>query len=131
MANKWSDRPYAVGKGKPPEHTRFGNGQATNRGGRRKGSKNADTLLREALDQTITITENGKERKISKLQASIMQLANQAAMGELKAFVIVMQQLRELNAQADPAVVEPLKDEDRRILEEIAAQMAHRPGDGQ
>jgi hypothetical protein len=131
MANKWSDRPYAVGKGKPPEHTRFGNGQATNRGGRRKGSKNADTLLREALDKTIMITEDGKGRRITMLQAGIMQLVNQAATGDLKAIITMMQQVRAFNVQDDPAAVEPLKDDDRRILEEIAAQMASRQGDGQ
>ena len=129
MANKWADRPYAVGKGKPPEHSRFGKGQPTDRGGRRKGSKNADTLLSEALDQKVSITENGKERRITKLQASIMQVVNQAAKGDLRAFGIIIPLLRELNAKADPAATEPLKAEDRQFLESLIATMARDNGD--
>lgn len=45
MPSKHSDRPYEVGKGKPPVHTRFGPDRLGNRGGRPKGARNADTVV--------------------------------------------------------------------------------------
>ena len=131
MANRYADRPYAVGKGKPPVHTQFGKGQPTGRGGRRKGSRNADTILREALDASITVIENGKERQISKFMAGVLQIVNKAAQGDLKAFTVMMELKRDLDARVDPALTEPLRDADRKILEDLARRMASHGGDTQ
>ena len=54
-----SDREYAVGKGRPPQHTRFRKGQSGNPTGRRKGSLNMATLLERALNERVAVTENG------------------------------------------------------------------------
>ena len=124
MPSKYIDRPYAVGKGKPPVHTQFGKGQPANRGGRRKGSKNGDTILREALEQRITIVENGKERKISKYAASVMQVINRAAQGDLRAFAVVLELKRDLDARSDVAAGEPLSATDRQLLADLATQLS-------
>jgi hypothetical protein len=50
---------YEVGYGKPPRHTRFAKGQSGNPRGRPRGAKNFNTLLEEALDEPVTVTENG------------------------------------------------------------------------
>lgn len=39
-------REYAVGKRKPPQHSRFKKGQSGNPSGRRKGTKNLATLVK-------------------------------------------------------------------------------------
>ena len=57
---------YEVGYGKPPPHTRFAKGQSGNPRGRPCGAKNFTTLLEEALDEAVTVTENGGRRKVSK-----------------------------------------------------------------
>ena len=72
---------YEVGYGKPPLHTRFRKGQSGNPKGRAKGTKNFATIFMKAMRQSVTITENGKRRKISKLDAAVTQLANDAARG--------------------------------------------------
>jgi hypothetical protein len=64
---------YEVGYGKPPRHTRFAKGQSGNPRGRPCGAKNFTTLLEEALDEPVTVTENGGRRKVSKRQAIVTQ----------------------------------------------------------
>jgi hypothetical protein len=60
---------YEVGYGKPPCQTRFRKGQSGNPKGRTAGDKNLSTLLREALNEHVVVTENGRRRKITKRKA--------------------------------------------------------------
>jgi hypothetical protein len=85
MSSKYSDRPYAVGKGKPPVHTQFGKDRPGNRNGRPRGAANADSIIAKALAARVTVKEGGQERKISKKAALVTQLVNKAASGDLKA----------------------------------------------
>jgi hypothetical protein len=73
-----------VGYGQPPLATRFRKGQSGNPKGRPKGARNLKTLLREALNEKITVNENGKRRAITKMQAGVKQLANKVASGDVK-----------------------------------------------
>ncbi len=41
--------------------------------------------MRAALNETVTVTENGRTKRITKLEAAIKQLVNKAASGEARA----------------------------------------------
>lgn len=84
---------YDVGYRKPPKHTRFKKGQSGNPRGRPRGSKNHATLLNEALDEKVTVTEHGQRRQITKRQAMYKQLANRAAQGEYRFTQTVLRQI--------------------------------------
>jgi len=56
---------YEVGYKKPPKETRFKKGQSGNPRGRPSATENLRMLLGKVLDETITLTENGRHRKIS------------------------------------------------------------------
>ena len=76
-------RDYEVGYSKPPRHTRFTKGQSGNPRGRAPGAKNLKTLLIDALNELVVVTENGGRRTISKGQAIIKQLVQPIGQGRL------------------------------------------------
>jgi hypothetical protein len=79
------DDAYSVGFRKPPKHTRFAKGTSGNPNGRPKGSQNPATILDKACRERIRIITNGKTRYVSKFEATMLQLNNKAASGDLKA----------------------------------------------
>jgi hypothetical protein len=100
---------YPVGYGKPPIDTRFKKGQSGNPAGRRKGSKNLSTVLREIFQERVFITENGKRKKVSKLELLIKKLYQIGVNGDLRAIsqLATLAMNLEQNAEqgADPAGV--------------------------
>src|SRR5215471_18144920 len=96
------ERDYEVGYGKPPRHTRFVKGQSGNPRGRPPGAKNFSTLLDEALDELVPITDHGERRKLSKRQAIITQLVNQSAIANLRAIKILFDFVRDIERQTEP-----------------------------
>ena len=81
---------YEIGYGKPPRTTRFRKGQSGNPKGRRRGSRNASTLLDEALKERVIVSENGHRKKITKLEAILTQLVNRAAGGDHRATQLLL-----------------------------------------
>ena len=58
-----------VGYGSPPKHTQFKKGASGNPKGRPKGSVNLDSLFLKTFNQKVTITVNGKAKKVPAVQA--------------------------------------------------------------
>lgn len=114
---------YEVGYKKPPAHTRFQKGHSGNPSGRPKGSKNLATALEEELNRRITITEGGRTRTITKLEAAAKQLANQAAKGEPKALQMLMN-LKTLSAGGP--LEEPPSPFSREADQEVLAALMKR-----
>jgi len=94
-----------VSRGNPPLHTRFKPGQSGHPEGRPKGSKNLSTLIMEAARDHVTATVGGKTRKISKIQATTMQLATKAASGDHAAMGKFLDWIDEIETRA--AAVKP------------------------
>lgn len=113
--------PYAVGYGKPPEATRFRPGQSGNPKGRPKGSRNFATVIQEELAARITVTENGRRRKITKRQAIAKQLVNKAAAGDPKAIPVLLNETRAHESQpfAAPAADALPAPEDEMVMASI------------
>jgi len=94
-----------VGRGNPPKHTQFRKGISGNPKGRPKGSKNLSTLMMEAARDQVSATIGGKTRKISKIQATTMQLATKAAGGDHAAMGRFLDWIDEIETRA--AAVKP------------------------
>ena len=97
---------YKVGYKKPPLHTRFRKGQSGNPRGRPRGSKNLSTLLTDALNEPVVVTEDGRRRKISKRELGIRQLVNKFAMAEAQATKILLGLIQERDRLAAEASAE-------------------------
>jgi len=92
---------YEVGYGKPPMHTRFQKGQSGNPKGRKKGSKNLNTLVLELLDERIAVNTPEGRRHVSRVEVLLRKLMELASKGNARA---IDQMLRHYaNAQASPA----------------------------
>jgi Family of unknown function (DUF5681) len=116
MTNKRKKKTGAIAR---PKDTRFRAGISGNPKGRPKGSKNIKTLILEAARKSVSITIDGKRRKISAAQATILQLALRAARGDQKATVEFLDRVDQIEteaAAAKPAQIS-LGDADVEVLQ--------------
>jgi hypothetical protein len=74
-----------VGYGKPPSRTKFVKGQSGNPKGRPKATQNFATILSRMGRERVKVIENGRTRYITKFEATMLQLVNKAASGDLHA----------------------------------------------
>ena len=116
---------YEVGYGKAPRHTRFAKGQSGNPRGRPSGAKNFTTLLSEALNEPVIVTENGGRRKVSKRQAIVTQLVNRSATADFRAIKILLDIVRDMERQTEPTPdTSDFSEADEKVLEQIKARFS-------
>lgn len=72
---------FLVGKGRPPESSKFRAGDNRKRGRRTKGTRNLASDLREELEAILTVTVGGKPRRVTRQRAVVMRLADNAGKG--------------------------------------------------
>src|SRR5438105_8833365 len=122
MANKG---PFEVGFGKPPRCTRFKPGQSGNPNGRPRGAKNFAVAIEQELVTRVTVTENGRRRRISKREVIAKHLVNKAASGDLKAIPLLLNEARALQGNLADAGPDQVLDtpEDRKVLDGIIARI--------
>jgi hypothetical protein len=75
----------------------------------------------DAARDQVTVTIDGKKRKISKKQSAAMQLANAGAMGNPKLLLKFLDLIAEIEARAEAARPSeyPLSDVDIKVIREI------------
>jgi hypothetical protein len=119
---------YTVGHGKPPVATRFVKGQSGNPSGRPRGKRNLATTLLAVLNELVPIIENGKRRRITKLEATFKQIVNRAASGDVAATRVLLQlfpSLEQVLAEPDDAGSDPAAD--RAVLANLITRLGLEP----
>lgn len=76
---------YEVGYGKPPKSGQFQKGRSANPKGRPKASRNARTIIRDAIFQSREVTIDGKKVRMSQFEIGIQQLMQKFMKGDAKA----------------------------------------------
>ena len=114
-----------VGPGRPPRHTRFKPGQSGNPKGRPKGSKNFATILQQQLTKKVTITVDGKPRRVTVQEVIARRLATDSMKGTTKAMELLIRLTstksdEDAGKDAVSETVLPDKDALRRIHKRIA-----------
>ena len=117
-----------VGYGKPPRAHHFKPGQSGNKTGRPKGAKNEETILRELLQHKVRITENGKVRKITFLEAALRRVAEDCLRGNIKSVGFLLNRYQTTTSgdagQAD------ISQDDKAVLEAFLREFKPEKDDG-
>jgi hypothetical protein len=104
-----------VGYGKPPRAHQFKPGQSGNPKGRKMGVKNEATILHELLQQKVTLTERGKTRKVTLLEAILRKLAEECLRGNIRSTAFLLNRFQATSmgdgSQAD------IGEDDKAVLE--------------
>jgi hypothetical protein len=113
------------GRGKRSGRTHYKKGESGNKRGRPLGSKNISTLFTQAANNPVTATIGGKQRTISTLHATIMQLAKKAAGGDHRAAVKFIDYVdkMESRAAATRPTQFPLSEPDLEVLRAVYERM--------
>jgi hypothetical protein len=116
---------YEVGFGKPPAASRFKKGRSGNPKGRPKGKPNASTEILRALSTKVVIKGNGRRREVSKFTAAMIQLANKAAGGDLRALNLVttLTRLAEERIEQEALIETSMKDADKLVLQGLMERL--------
>lgn len=113
-----------VGYRRPPKETQFKKGQSGNPSGRPKATINMTTALTRALSETVEVeAEDGKTVTITKMEAAVNKLVNEAIDGDMHAFRVlsVLTQVLQ-NSPADGS--ENIEGTDREVMQSLMRRLA-------
>ena len=120
-----SDSDYQVGPGRPPLHTRFKKGQSGNPGGRR--AKSLPALLADALNETVSVTIDGRRRTITKREAIVTQMVDKSASADLRATKMLIDMMKDAEHKAGvaapPPEPRPLTAADKEVVQLFVARL--------
>jgi hypothetical protein len=122
---------YEVGYGRPPVHTRVKPGQVLNPRGRPKGQRNVATVLRKALNERTKIREGNRTRSVTKLDAMILKMINDAnGNPKVQANLIALMRAVGLVEAPDtsPAQQAPLTVDDPALIADFVARNRNQLG---
>ena len=107
-----------VGYRRPPLHTRFRPGVSGNPRGRQKGVRNFAADVKRTLEIPVTLTENGKSKRVSTQEALILRLREKALKGDARALETLLSLARTHNEDfASQTEDRSLAAEDQAILD--------------
>ncbi len=78
-------RKKGSGFGEGSKPTRYKPGQSGNPKGRPKGAKSARTIIKALMEEDVQITIGGEHKTVSKLEAMLLQLQQEALAGDIRA----------------------------------------------
>ncbi len=107
-----------TGYKRPPKSTQFKQGRSGNPKGRPRGARNFKTVLRETLDQPVTLREGERVRSVSSREAAIIQLCRKALKGDQRPLerFIALAERHDFEQAADEAESQ-LHQDDQQIIE--------------
>jgi hypothetical protein len=106
-----------VGYGSPPMATRFRPGVSGNPCGRPKGARNFNTIVAATVSERLIVTENGRRKRITKMEAAVKQLVNRAAGGDTRSTQLLIGLIQASEARPPDADPQPSQADDDVLRE--------------
>ena len=113
-----------VGHRRPRRDTRFRTGQSGNPRGRPKRDRALSGLVARALAERVEAKENGRRRRITKLEAAVKQLVNRAAGGDQRATQFVFALLDGDQGRPAPLTAERPREGDALVVAELVRRLS-------
>ncbi len=113
-----------VGNRRPPWATRFRPGQSGNPRGRPKRARGLGAVVARALGERVEAKENGRRRRITKLEAAVKQLVNRAANGDQRATQFVFGLLDDNQGRPRPLTAERPGAGDAIVVAELVRRLS-------
>jgi Family of unknown function (DUF5681) len=110
------------GHGRPPKHGQFKKGQSGNPSGRPKKVSSFKADLAAELQEKLSLTENGKERRISKQRAFCKTLVAAAIKKDIRAVNALLACMRYFGVGAEEHTTENVDLNDLDLLETYLTQ---------
>ena len=121
---------YDIGYRRPPASGRFKPGTSGNPKGRPKGARNFVTLLQQELQQTITVNENGKKKKVTRQQAMVKRVVTNALNGDARAILLLIDILKRTGHFDAQDAEDLLPDDYEAILDSYVRKRQSGDGSG-
>lgn len=121
-----AEKEYEVGYRRPPKRTQFKKGESGNPKGRPKGARGLEKVVMEELKAKITVNENGRSKRVRKVEAIAKQMVNKAMTGDPKAISLVIgvsNRHDDKLAAKDIPILETLPEEDQHVMQSLLARM--------
>ncbi len=109
----------------PPTNSQFKPGQSGNPKGRPRGRRNTYSVLDDLLNQKIPVTQDGKQTKIDKKTAILLQTVNHSVRGDQRAIQTLLPHMLAIdeNKERLAAVRESLSTNDQEILKNLKSRL--------
>jgi hypothetical protein len=108
---------FEVGYARPPKATQFKAGKSGNARGRPKGARGIGAILSQLLRQKIVVTENGRKRRVGRVEVIMLRLVNDALLGDPRALKFLFPLIeRYLESPEGGQHLEEMLAEDQAIL---------------
>lgn len=113
-----------VGYKKPPRHSQFRKGQSGNPAGRPRPVTSASAALATVLTRLVTVSGEGGEVRVTRMEALFRKLVDNAMTGDLRSLKLVFDRLKHLEDR--PFYSDLLKElcleADQQAQEPLASQ---------
>jgi hypothetical protein len=113
-----------VGNFRPPRSTRFRPGQSGNPRGRPKRARGLSGLVAKAFGERVEAEQNGRRRRITKLEAAVTQLVNNAAKGEHRSTQFALGLLGDVSSSPPPQTPKRYAEADSLVVSEIVRRLS-------
>ncbi len=111
-----SKEEYVVGYGNPPKEHQFPPGHSGNLKGKPTGTRNFKTDVKSTLNVPVDVTKNGKRRKVSTQEATLLRLREMALKGDPRALEKLLS-LAQFYNNEELATSSTLSSNDATLLE--------------